>query len=47
MGGGGEVQGGKDVEGALLKFWRPSKKLALIWGHSERENWAIWGWQEV
>ena len=31
----------------IWRFGNILKKVALIWGHFERENWAIWSWQEV
>ena len=38
-------QGVQGLRGSVSEF--ESKKVALIWGHFERENWAIWSWQEV
>ena len=51
-------QGVQGLRGSVSEFeskkvaliWRFGdilKKVALIWGHFERENWAIWSWQEV
>ena len=51
-------QGVQGLRGSVSEFeskkvaliWRFGdilKKVALIWGHFERENWAIWSRQEV